>query len=89
MCVLFVCEVASLGVGRLYVERFYDMVCRIGRVCWRVEVVYGCWRALGGVVLCRRVELVSVHITATLHNTSTLTHPSTLLHLGVKGGGGA
>ena len=33
-----------LGVGRLYVKRFYDMVCRIGRVCWRVEVVYGCWR---------------------------------------------
>ena len=26
------------------VNRFYDMVCRIGRVCWSVEVVYGYWR---------------------------------------------
>ena len=39
----------------------------------------------GGVVWCRRVELMSVRITATLHITSTLTHPSTLLHPGVGG----
>ena len=45
-------RVASLGVGsgvwgveRLYVLGMYVIICRIGRVCWRVEMVYGvCWR---------------------------------------------
>ena len=40
-------------------------------VCWRVEV----W--------CRRVEVMSLHITSTLH----ITHSSTLLHPGVGEGG--
>ena len=40
---------------------------------------------VGGWRWCRRVDLMSVHIAATLHMTSTLTHTLTLLHSGVGG----
>ena len=69
------------------VKRFYNMVCRIVKVCWRVEVLYGVLEYIGDVyvgvggwmqsVECWRVEAmcgVGRYITSTVYITSTLTH---------------